>query len=756
MEPTAAATRHLAIEIIGLVQGVGFRPFVYRLARQFLQSGWVCNRTGGVSLAIEGSIEQQQGFLDGLQNQLPPFAEINSLAIHELPAANFSDFKIITSATDGQPSAFVLPDLAPCPACVADMQNPDSRFFRYPFTSCSYCGPRYSIMRSQPYDRLRTSMAEFVCCPACDQDYRSPDNRRFHAQTIACPSCGPRVGLQDANGRLLAADDDALSLAIQKLKQGFIVALKGIGGFQLLVDAQNQAAVMRLRERKHRPDKPLALLIADLTAARSLCAVDGIAEQTLCSSSAPILLLPALPDCGIAEAVAPENDILGLMLPASPLHVLLTQAMQTPLVATSGNLHNEPLCHDNRQAYSKLGQIADFFLTHDRTIVRPLDDSIVRIIAGKATVLRRARGYAPLSISVSEPLPPLLAVGGHWKNSVAISVGRHIVTSQHLGDLDSADSHQQFQQTIADLQTFYALKPQAVVHDLHPDYAGSIFAQNQDLPTIPVQHHYAHVLACMAEHGLKPPVLGIAWDGSGMGESGDILGSECLLIDEHGYHRLAHLRSIRQPGGDQAAKEPRRSALAVVDAIYGDETPALAFMTSFNAQELIILKQMLSKGLNCTSSSSAGRLFDVVASLLNICHINHFEGQAAMRLEQLTTKSTNIETYPFNISESTPAIFDWLPLMESLLAEIGVCADADIAAKFHNTLAHMILKMAINAGQQRVVLSGGCFQNAYLTEKVIAVLQSNGFQVYRHHDIPSNDGGLATGQIYAAGLKVLS
>jgi len=426
--------------------------------------------------------------------------------------------------------------------------------------------------------------------------------------------------------------------------------------------------------------------------------------------------------------------------------------MRNPLVATSGNLHDEPLCHDNTQAFTKLGRIADFFLTHDRAIVRPLDDSIVRIIAGQATVLRRARGYVPLPVTLPEPISPLLAVGGHWKNTVAISLGKQIVVSQHLGDLDTADCQQQFLRTLNDLQGFYKAEPQTIAHDLHPDYSSSVYARTQKLPLRPVPHHYAHVWSCMAEHGLKPPLLGIAWDGSGLGEDGSICGSEFMLLDNSGHQRLAYLRPIPQPGGDQAARQPRRSALALLHSIYGDNFPTLPFLRSFEASELALLKQMLAKKLQCPSSSSAGRLFDAVASVLDLCHINRFEGQAAMKLEQLATKSHNHGTYPLNISNSIPAIIDWKPMLEALVNDLDQLSKADIAAKFHNTLAHTITEIAVRAGQQKIVLGGGCFQNALLTEKTVKLLTDKGFIVFRHHNIPPNDGGLSVGQVYAAAV----
>ena len=747
MPAKAQHPRHLRIEIGGLVQGVGFRPFVFRLARQHHQNGWICNNPAGVALAIEGEIESQALFLSALQNQLPPFAVINSLKATEGTLEQLTDFTIVASELDGQPSGFVLPDLAPCAECSKELSDADSRFYRYPFTSCSYCGPRYSIMFEQPYDRQRTSMADFKHCPICQQEYTSPDNRRFHAQTIACSSCGPQLGFHDAEGLKLASEEQALTQTVQALEQGHIVALQGIGGFQLLVDAENPLAVERLRARKHRPHKPFALLVENLAAAETLCVIDESARTVLCSSAAPIVLLPRKWDTHLADAVAPNQALLGLMLPASPLHQLLAQDFGRPLVATSGNRHNEPLCYQTEQAFSTLATITDYFLVHNRPILRPLDDSIVRIIAGQPTVLRRGRGYAP-TLQVAESMASMLALGGQWKSSVALSTGHQIIVSQHLGDLDTDASQQLFVETIDDLQRFYALHPQQWIHDKHPDYASSVYAQRQTAIKTPVQHHCAHVFACMAEHGLKPPLLGVAWDGSGLGDDHLIGGSEFILIENAGYRRLAHFRPIAQPGGDQAARQPRRSALALLQALFGDDLPDLECLRTFEDTELRMLKKMLAKNIHCPTSSSAGRLFDAVASLLNVCQIQQFEGQAAMQLEQLSNDID--ESYPFTVLNSDPMIIDWAPLIQNLLNDFAHRSLGDRAAKFHNTLARIILDRAVFAQQKKVVLSGGCFQNDRLTTTTTNLLQNAGFEVYRHSQIPPNDGGLAVGQLYAA------
>jgi len=758
---------HLKINIEGFVQGLGFRPFIVRLARQYQQKGEVANTHSGVTIDIEGQPEHQQDFVDGLHNQLPPFAKIESLTVAKRPLAGFDDFLVKASLSDGQQSAFVLPDIATCPDCIGDVFDPKSRYYRYPFTSCCHCGPRYSIMTQQPYDRSRTGMAAFKPCPACEQDYHAIDNRRFHAQTIACPNCGPSLSLLDESGNLLAEQHDALIAAIEQLQNGKIVAIKGIGGYQLLVDATNQQAVERLRLRKHRPQKPFALMVADLSTARQLCMIGELEQQALTSAAAPIVLLnrrdtacggdfsrPEANKFAPTAAVAPGSNLLGIMLPYSPLHHLLlnkdivAQPLCT-LVATSGNRKNEPICIDQQQALTRLTGIADYFLTHDRPILRPLDDSVVRQISGKITVLRRARGYAPLPITLKSAMPDTLAVGGQLKNTVAISHGQHIILSQHLGDLDLEATQQQFQTTLADLQAFYQITPTQIMHDLHGGYASSRFAVNQGKAAHPVQHHYAHALSCLAEHGLEPPALGICWDGSGLGTDNTLWGGEFLLINRHGFERYAHFAAFSLPGGHKAIQEPRRAALGLLYEIFGGSVFEHQDLP-FSAQELNLLQSALSRQLNCPRTTSAGRIFDAVASLLGLCHINAYEGQAAMALEQSAASAQSSQHYDFHIRHQAPIIIDWQITQEQLLGDIPRYPVELIAAKFHNTLAEIMLAVALRAEQKTVILSGGCFQNAVLTAKAAKKLKTAGFEVYCHEKIPPNDGGLALGQLYAA------
>ena len=732
---------------------MGFRPFIARLAQQNQQNGWIANTTDGVIIAIEGAINQQHQFLDGLNNRLPPFADIKSQTITHQPLVNFQDFQIKASIADGKQSAFVLPDIATCQDCIEEIFDTASRYFNYAFTSCCNCGLRYSIMIKQPYDRANTSMAAFKSCPACEQDYHCIDNRRFHAQTIACPECGPQLSVFDDSGVLLGEKNNALIIASQYLKAGKIVAIKGISGYQLLVDATNLEAIERLRQRKHRPHKPFALMVPDLVTAQKLCVINGLEQAALISYAAPIVLLKRRAPMGLnlfCDSVAPDTNLLGIMLPYSPLHHLLLHEFGLPLVATSGNRQNEPICIDDDQALTRLNGIADYFLTHNRTILRPLDDSIVRDINGNMTVLRRARGYTPIPITLKTALPDTLAVGGQLKSTIAISHDQQVILSQHLGDLDSEASQLQFRSTLTDLQQFYRIFPTRNMHDLHSGYTSSQFASHLGKEPQAVQHHYAHALSCMGEHGLEPPVLGIAWDGSGLGTDNTLWGGEFLLITEQGFQRYAHFRSFSLPGGVKAIQEPRRTALGLLYEIFSDSVFRRQDLP-FSRQELSLLQPALNKQVNCPRTTSAGRLFDAVASLLGLCQINRYEGQAAMMLENSAATILSDQHYQFQLSNSMPIVYDWQITIEQILDDIAQnTSPALIAAKFHNNLAEIILAIAMRAEQKNIVLSGGCFQNALLVEKAVGKLKTAGYTVYCHEKVPPNDGGLALGQIYAA------
>jgi hydrogenase maturation protein HypF len=738
----------------GAVQGVGFRPFVYRLATQLRLDGWVLNSSQGVFIEVEGPGDILQVFLTRLEIEKPPLAIIQSLESSFLDLAGYQGFEIRYSDDTGPKTALILPDIAICADCLRELFDPSNRRYRYPFTNCTNCGPRFSIIEELPYDRPNTSMRRFKQCPDCEAEYGDPLNRRFHAQPNACPTCGPHLELWDPSGNVLAYEDAALLNAAELIRQGKIVALKGIGGFQLVCIAREEEVVIRLRRRKHREGKPFALMYPALDQVSRDCVVSSLEERLLSSPESPIVLLMRQgEESTIAPSVAPGNRTLGVMLPYTPLHHLLLRELGVPVIATSGNLANEPICIDEMEALERLKDIADFFLIHDRPIVRHVDDSIARVVCHREMVLRRARGYAPLPVRMKEPLPSVLAVGAHLKNTVALNVGRDVFISQHIGDLETTMALAAFHRTVADLPRLYEAQPELVACDLHPDYLSTKYATSTHLTVERVQHHWAHVLACMAENELEPPVLGVSWDGTGYGTDGTIWGGEFLVPVQDSFQRVAHFRQFRLPGGEMAVKEPRRTAVAVLYEIWGQtglDDGSRAPIAEFSKTELGLIRQMLAKGINAPVTSSMGRLFDAVAALAGIRQQVTFEGQAAMELESLIEPDVTA-MYPFELSNGVPQIIDWAPMIGEILVDLrkGISQGA-IAAKFHNTLAEIIVEVARQVVTPKVVLTGGCFQNRYLLEQAVQRLSQAGFKPYWHQRVPPNDGGIALGQIAAA------
>jgi hydrogenase maturation protein HypF len=742
------------VTVRGLVQGVGFRPFVYRLATQMHLKGWVLNSTQGVFIEVEGARSRLQSFLLRLEKDKPPRAVVQSLEFSFLDLAGYDRFEIRYSDESGQKTALILPDIAVCADCLQDIFDPQNRRHRYPFTNCTNCGPRFTIIEALPYDRPHTSMKRFAMCPACDREYHDPYDRRFHAQPNACPHCGPRLELWDAKGTALAKEEEALRRGSEIVRDGQILALKGVGGFQLIVDARNANAVQRLRARKRREEKPFALMYPSFDLVERDCNVSELEARLLRAPEAPIVLLHRRSDLSqIAPAVAPASPSLGVMLPYSPLHHLLTRDLGIPVVATSGNLSDEPICVDEYEALQRLDGVADSFLVHNRPIVRHMDDSVARVVCDRQMVLRRARGYAPLPVHMKNTLPCVLAVGAHLKNNVALSVGHEIFVSQHIGDLATGEAFSAFRRTTADLPRLYEAQTSIIACDMHPDYLSTKHATRMRPPLHQVQHHFAHVLACMAENELEDPVLGVSWDGTGYGTDGTVWGGEFLLIDEEAFQRVAHLRQFRLPGGDAAAKEPRRAALGVLYEIWGDQVisdPRLAPIGSFSDSELVVLQRMLSKGINSPFTSSAGRLFDAVASILGLRQQVTFEGQAAMELEFAIQPDID-DVYPFEITDGLPMVVDWAPMIPEMLIDLQRGQPAgNISAKFHNTLTESIVAAARKVGEPKIVLTGGCFQNRYLAERSVGRLLDAGFKPYWHQRVPPNDGGIALGQVVAA------
>ncbi|MBI5817982.1 MAG: carbamoyltransferase HypF [Verrucomicrobia bacterium] len=760
---SATQAQRLSVTIRGAVQGVGFRPFVFRLAEELGLTGWVNNSAQGVFIEVEGRRDPLQSFLLRIPREKPPRAYIQSLESSWLDPVGFTKFEIRESDASGAKTALILPDIATCPECLREVFDPANRRHRYPFTNCTHCGPRFSIIQSLPYDRPNTTMKRFAMCEVCRAEYEDPRDRRFHAQPNACPACGPQLELWDRTGRVLAQRDAALQQAVRAIRGGEIAAVKGLGGFHLLVDARNEQAVCRLRELKHREEKPFALMAPSLAAARALCEVSETEERLLTSPESPIVLLRRHGDArDIAESVAPRNPRLGVMLPYTPLHHLLLAELGFPVVATSGNLAEEPICTDERDALQRLGDIADIFLVHDRPIVRHVDDSIVRVVMDREMVMRRARGFAPLPIHLSRAsLAPQLAVGAHLKSSVALAVGHNVFISQHIGDLESTAAFDAFQRVVGDLERLYDARPESVACDAHPDYLSTRFARQLGVPVREVQHHFAHVVSCMAENELEGPVLGVAWDGTGYGTDGTIWGGEFFRATRHDFERVAHLRQFRLPGGDSAVREPRRSAAGVLYEIFGDalfKPGAPAPVQGFTRPELQIVWQMLHKQLNAPVTSSAGRLFDAAAAIAGLRQETRYEGQAAMEWEFAAEAAGTDEAYPFGIRDGqSPLVVDWEPMIRGMLDDVAENEPVGrLAAKFHNALAEIIVAVARRVGREQVVLSGGCFQNRYLTERAVQRLEQEHFRAYWHQRVPPNDGGIALGQVVAASRETCS
>jgi hydrogenase maturation protein HypF len=753
----AGLRERLRIEATGAVQGVGFRPFVHRLAVAEGLGGFVRNTGHGVTLEVEGPASALARFLARFDTEARPPASVRERRIERVAPRGEQAFAIAPSALGERHGAVVLPDLAMCAACLADISDPDNRRYRYPFTTCVHCGPRFSIVEDVPYDRARTAMRYFKMCAACQAEYDDPGSRRFHAETNACPRCGPRLTLWDAAGRERASAHDALLQAAAALRNGAIVALKGLGGFQLLADARNADAVHRLRERKRRPSKPFAIMVPGEQEAAVLAELDPQERQALCGAAAPIVLLRSRADAtSLALDVAPGNPWLGIMLPYTPLHHLLMQALGFPIVATSGNPGGEPIVADERAALERLAGIADWFLVHDRPIVHPVDDSVVRVIAGEPVVLRHARGYAPLALplapSRAAPPAPALALGAHGKSAVAVTSGREVILGPYIGDLDGSASRVAFAHAVDALQALYDVAPGTVACDAHPDYHSTRFAERGAARVQYVPHHLAHVLAGMVDNGLDAPVLGVAWDGSGYGGDGTAWGGEFLAVEHGRYRRAAHLLPFRLPGGEAAVRQPARAALGALHAAFGDalwSMTTLPVVAALPARERTILATMLARGVHSPWTSSAGRLFDAAAAILGLCERSSFEGEAAIALEAAAARAGERCTLdaPVLHDAGRTLVADWRPMLAALVRANDARVGKEVlAASFHQALAQLIVRVAMRVGMPRVLLTGGCFQNARLAEHTLAELRAAGFDVWCHRRVPPNDGGLAVGQ----------
>ena len=750
------------IAVTGAVQGTGFRPFVFRLAESLGLAGSVRNTPYGVVIRVEGPEDRVAELARRLEREAPPAAVVRGVDVEWVPAVGAGRFEILASETGPEPVVAMLPDLATCPDCLRELNDPADRRYRYPFLNCTACGPRLSIIEGLPYDRPLTVMRSFSLCPDCAAEYDDPRDRRFHAQPVACPRCGPRLEFEGKEKGAPPGATYPLEAAAAVVCSGRILALKGLGGYQLVVDARDGAAVARLRARKGREAKPFAVMFPSLEAVRRAARVGEREAELLTSPSAPILLLPLVDRGAISPETAPGLRSVGAMLPYSPLHHLLLARLGFPVVCTSGNFSEEPMAVDAADARARLGSIADAFLHHDRPVARHVDDSVARVVDGELLVMRRARGFAPLPVAVSGDLPTVRALGGHLKSTVAWSQRGQIVASQHIGDLDHRLSLDALSRTVRDYERLYGLKPVAVACDLHPDYATTRLAEASGLPVIRVQHHHAHVASAMAEHDLAGEVLGVAWDGTGLGTDGTIWGGEFLRATATGFVRVARLLPFRLPGGEAAARQPWRSALGVLHETVGGQLWSLGLPPVEEARgRRDVIESLLVSRSGAVRTSSAGRLFDAVASLLGLRQESRYEAQAAMLLEQIAAP-VSAGAYPFVLREAPggtgePLVdLDWRPAVHGVLADLarGTAAPV-VAGRFHATMARMIGAAAEWMGVSRVVLTGGCFQNAALLSLATRELRARRLTAVTHCRVPPNDGGLSIGQAMVAAHRLL-
>ena len=761
------------LRVRGVVQGVGFRPFVYRLASEEHLAGFIGNDTGGVTIEVEGPAERVDAFCHRLRSEAPPLSRIDSIGLSPAAPVGHRGFRIIASDAAGQVSTGIPADAATCADCLRELLDPRDRRYRYPFLNCTNCGPRYTITRRIPYDRPQTSMARFKMCPACQAEYDDPTNRRFHAQPNACAVCGPHVWLVSPEKKELASDD-AVAETIRRLLAGEIIAIKGIGGFHLAVDATNEAAVMRLRERKHRYGKPLAIMVRDLDAARAICRLTPEEESLLTTVSRPIVLARRRKGCGIADAVAPGVPWLGIFLPYAPLqHLLFADPDRKSLgvkalVMTSANLSEEPIAIDNDEAVARLGRIADAFLMHNREILQRCDDSVMALVDGAPQLLRRARGFVPLAVPLPFDAPPLLAVGGHLKNVFTLAKGRLAYQSQHLGDLENITGLDFFRESLAHLMHTFEIEPQVVVHDLHPAYLSTSWAKEwaagRSLPLIAVQHHHAHIAACMAEHSLISPVIGLSLDGTGYGVDGRIWGGEVLICRLDGgnpatFDRFAHLDYLPMPGGEAAIREPWRMALGALHAAGFDvESPQVSALFGARPQQVRVLRRMIERGVNTPLTSSCGRLFDAVAAVVLGRAAVDYEAQAAIELEGVCVdEPARLDRFDYvpNLAGERPFTLKTGNLFRAVVDDLcrGV-AKQRVASDFHSGVAEGFVRAAMRARDEtgicHVAMSGGCMHNRRLVFVLHARLREEGFRVYQHREVSPGDGGLSYGQAVVA------
>jgi hydrogenase maturation protein HypF len=764
MDPSSNS--HVArktIDVTGIVQGVGFRPFVYRLAQQCNLSGFIANTSDGVTIEVQGDPFFIDSFLERLPAELPPRARILSLLPRDAEPQPETSFRIVSSRLDSPPRVLISPDIAVCDDCLREMMNPRDRRFRYPFINCTNCGPRYTIIRDTPYDRARTAMSFFSMCAACQAEYDDPTNRRFHAQPNACWDCGPQVRLLDAGGSSLDAAEP-IREAARLLEQGQIIALKGLGGFHLACNARSESAVLTLRERKRRVEKPFAIMFRRIEDVPAVCELDDAARKLLLSVERPIVLLPRKPDSGLPESIAPRNRFLGAFLPYTPLHHLLFANTKLDVfIMTSANLSEEPIAVDNDEAVRRLHGIADAYLVHNRDILRHCDDSVIRVAAGRTQMIRRSRGFVPVPVPLEQESQPILAVGGELKNTICIVRESEAFLSQHIGDLENLESYNFFRETVQHLQQILETHPKVIAHDLHPDYFSTNWVLSQQgAQLVGVQHHHAHIASCMAENHLDGRVIGIALDGTGYGTDAAVWGGEVLLADYTEFERAAHFEYVPLPGGAAAIHEPWRVALSYLLKHYVKDLNSLdlPFLRRIDERRRTVIQHMIDRQIHSPRSSSCGRLFDAIAALVGLRSTVSYEAQAAIELEMAAHGSTDNGSYPFDlIPDGSHWQIGTFSLFQAILSDLRRQEPvADISRRFHAGLAALFVDLAEKIREQsklsRVCLSGGCFNNLLLFQLMLDGLRAKSFEVYFHSEVPAGDGGLSLGQALVAAHRL--
>jgi hydrogenase maturation protein HypF len=749
--------KRITINVYGIVQGIGFRPFIYRLAERLNLTGYVCNNSKGVLIEIQGEKNKINDFLSILKNYPPPSAQITAIESHTIPAKSENDFKIIKSKKYDQKSTLISPDIAICAECMDELFNPADRRYLYPFINCTNCGPRFTIIADVPYDRPNTSMKEFKMCTECQKEYDDPDNRRFHAQPNACRLCGPALEFYDHKG--ISVKGDPLDKTIHALEEGCAVAIKGLGGFHLAVDPFNQNAVVQLRKRKHRFEKPLALMVSDLQYAHDIVYLNDAEKVQICSPHRPVVLCRMKENLSFAKEISLNNNYLGIMLPYSPLHVLLFKKSKFKcLVMTSANISEEPICYQDNECYLRMNEIADYFLVYNREIVARCDDSVIRLFNHNPFFIRRSRGYAPRPIILKRRAKSVLAVGGQLKNTICLTKDNLAFMSQHIGDLENLETLSYFEHTIQYLQRLFEISPEMIIHDLHPDYLSTKWAEKNDLiPFFPLQHHYAHALSIMAENGIEDEVIGISLDGNGFGTDGKVWGGEILTCNPKSFQRQGHFQYLPMPGGEYAIKQPWRMACSYIFHYLPNGLRIARELFPQQVQKIALIKETIDKNINSPLTSSCGRLFDTVAAILGMREEVSYEGQAAILLETAAERYRDhgiADIGEFRIIENeNPLIIDSKEIIRRIIQlKLSGSTAESLSYAFHQKLIRLLVRAAdIIRGKtkiSRVALSGGCFQNMILLSGVYNSLVKKGFEVYTNREVPVNDGGISLGQAY--------